>query len=178
MTWDKGREQIEAMLAQHHLERVPADPAEAHYLLQRARVHRATAEANADDDPEIAYDALYAAARKALTAILRQQGLRPTRQGGHEAVISAAEAQLVPPAGPTLRPYRRLRDRNQGDYMASEGAIEPEDVRADIGKAEAIVQEHRPVPPIQTLRCCDPWGQPARFRSQSPVVGSAQPRTS
>lgn len=73
--------------------------------------------------------------------MLRQQGLRPTRAGGHEAVITAAEAQLVPPAGAVLRPYRRLRDRrNRGDYLASEGAVEPDDVRADLRAATAIVE--------------------------------------
>jgi len=46
-------------------------------------------------------------------------------------VIQAAEAQLVPPAGPILRPYRRLRRiRGAGDYQASEGAVNPEDVEA------------------------------------------------
>lgn len=109
MTWAKGRDLVERLLAQGHLEQVPANPDEAQYLIERARRHLETAEREASDDPEIAYDALYGAARKALTAVLRQQGLRPTRSGGHEAVIQAAEAQLVPPLGTVLRPYRRLR---------------------------------------------------------------------
>ena len=69
----------------------------------------ATAAELADDDPEIAYDALYAAARKALTAVLQQQGLRPTQAGGHEAVIQAA------------------------------GALSADDVRSDLPFAAAIV---------------------------------------
>ena len=140
MSWPKGSDVIEDLLSRGHLEQVPANPDEAAYLLERALTHLKTAEREAEEDPEIAYDALYAAARKALTAILRQQGLRPTRAGGHEAVIEAAEAQLVPPAGPVLRPYRRLRrQRGQGDYMASEGAISPNAVRADLQAATAIV---------------------------------------
>ncbi len=140
MSWDKGREVIEELMTRGHLEQVAADPAEATYLLERARTHLRTSAREAEDDPEIAYDALYAAARKALTAVLRQQGLRPTRGGGHEAVIHAAEAQLVPPLGQVLRPYRRLRrQRGQGDYQASEGAISPDDVRADLLAATAIV---------------------------------------
>jgi hypothetical protein len=99
-------------------------------------------------DPEIAYDALYGAARKALTAVLRQQGLRPTREGGHEVVIQAAEAQLVPPAGPILRPYRRLRRvRGAGDYQASEGAVHPEDVETDLPVAEKIVDSAADIVP-------------------------------
>ena len=64
MTWGKGREVIERLLDQRHLERVTADPDEAQYLIGRARRHLLTAGREADDDPEIAYDALYAAARK------------------------------------------------------------------------------------------------------------------
>ncbi|HEY0891169.1 MAG TPA: hypothetical protein VGE38_16315 [Nocardioides sp.] len=105
MSWHKGAATIEDLLDQGHLERVEANPDEATYLVDRARTHLETAARNMEADPEIAYDALYAAARKALTALLRQQGLRPTQKGGHEAVIQAAEAQLVPPAGPILRPY-------------------------------------------------------------------------
>lgn len=152
MTWNKGREVIENLLAQQHLERVPADPDEAQYLIDRARRHLQTAVREADDDPEIAYDALYAAARKALTAVLMQQGLRPTRAGGHEVVIQAAEAQLVPPLGAVLRPFRRLRrQRGQGDYMASEGAIAGDDVRADIPSAAAIVDAAARVIPEMTV---------------------------
>jgi hypothetical protein len=140
MSWDKGRSTITELLGAGHLERVPANSDEAEYLLVVARRHLITAQDLAGDDPEIAYDALYAAARKALTAVLIQQGLRPTRAGGHEAVIQAALAQFVPPLGDVLRPYRRLRrQRAQGDYLASEGAISSDDVNSDLPAAAAIV---------------------------------------
>jgi len=148
MSWSKGQNIVEGLLAEAHLEQVPANPDEAQYLLLRARDHLGTAAREAETDPEIAYDALYAAARKALTAVLRQQGLRPTRAGGHEVVIQVAEAQLVPPLGAVLRPYRRMRRmRGQGDYMASEGAITAEDVRADLPAATAIVEAAEKVVP-------------------------------
>lgn len=140
MSWPKGAEVIEELLRRGHLERVPANPDDAAYLLGKAQTHLESATTLCESDPELAYDALYAAARKALTAVLRQQGLRPTRAGGHEAVIEAVEAQLVPPAGPILRPYRRLkRTRGGGDYEASEGEVHPDDVRADLPVAEKIV---------------------------------------
>ena len=83
-----------------------------------------------------------------MTAVLRQQGLRPTREGGHEAVIQAAEAQLVPPAGPILGPYRRLRRmRGAGNYQAAEGAVRPDDVRADLPIADKIVEAAAEVVP-------------------------------
>ena len=148
MSWGKGQDVIEDLLNRGHLEQVPANPDEAQYLLGRSRVHLDTAARMVDDDPEIAYDALYAAARKALTAVLRQQGLRPTREGGHEAVIQATEAQLVPPLGAVLRPYRRLRrQRGKADYMASEGAISPDDVLADLPAATAVVTAAEKVVP-------------------------------
>jgi hypothetical protein len=140
VSWEKGRDVIEDLLERRHLERVTGNPEEGRHLLAKARTHLATATATAEADPEIAYDALYAAARKALTALLVEQGLRPTREGGHEAVIEAAEAQFVPPTGDTLRPYRRLRRRRaQGDYQGVEAAIHPDDVKGDLPSAAAIV---------------------------------------
>jgi hypothetical protein len=148
MSWDKGRATINELVAAAHLERVPANADEAQYLLGVAARHLITARDLATDDPEIAYDALYAAARKALTAVLIQQGLRPTRAGGHEAVIQAALAQFVPPLGDVLKPYRRLRrQRAQGDYLASEGAISSEDVNADLPASTAIVDAATRVAP-------------------------------
>ncbi len=141
MSWEKGIEVIEALLRAGRLEQVIANPDEAHYLLDRAHTHLATAAKTAIDHPEIAYDALYAAARKALTALLVQQGLRPTRAGGHEAVIQAAQAQLVPPLGPVLKPYRRLRRvRGGGDHLTSQGALSADDVTVDLPVATAIVE--------------------------------------
>ena len=148
MSWDKGADAIEEFLTTGQLEQVIADSDEAAYLLAKARTHLDTAEKNADQDPEIAYDALYAAARKALTAVLVQQGLRPTRLGGHEAVIAAVEAQLVPPLGEVLRPYRRLRRvRAGGDYLASSSAVSAGDVTADLPVAAAIVDAARKIVP-------------------------------
>jgi hypothetical protein len=50
-----------------------------------------------------------------------------SRSAASPVLIHAAEAQLTPPLGAVLRPYRRLRrQRAQGDYLASEGAISPD----------------------------------------------------
>ena len=76
MTWQKGADAIEDLLGRGHLERVPANTAEAEHLLAKADAHLKTAATLASTDPEIAYDALYAASRKALSALLIQQGLR------------------------------------------------------------------------------------------------------
>ena len=57
MTWEKGRESIELLLRQGHLEQVIANPDEARHLVGRARTHLSTAAETAEADPEIAYDA-------------------------------------------------------------------------------------------------------------------------
>ena len=66
-------------------------------------------------DPEGAYVLAYDAVRKAATALLAQQGLRPTSTGGHIAVAEAMHAQF--PDVPGLRSLDRLRRRrNQAEY--------------------------------------------------------------
>ena len=148
MSWDKGCDVIQDLLDRGHLECVPANEAEAEYLLEKARAHLGTAGAVAQTGAEIACDAHYAAARKALTALLVQQGLRPTRAGGHEVVIQAATAQLVPPLGDVLRPFLRLkRRRGDADYAGSEDEIHPDDIPA----AEAIVDAAARVLPQLTV---------------------------
>ncbi|MDQ1295965.1 MAG: hypothetical protein QG608_3852 [Actinomycetota bacterium] len=140
MSWEKGRDTIEGLLLRGHLEQVPGNEKEAGHLLAKARSHLNTAQMVSGTDPEIAYGALYAAARKALTALLVQQGLRPTRAGGHEAAIEAAHAQLVPPLGDVLRPMRRIkRRRNSGDYSGAEDQLHEEDIEADLPAASAVV---------------------------------------
>lgn len=152
MTWQKGRDAIEDLLGRGHLERVPANTAEAEHLLAKADAHLKTAVTVASTDPEIAYDALYAASRKALSALLLQQGLRPTRSGGHEVTIEAAYAQLVPPLGDVLRPFRRIkRRRNDGDYAGSEDQIHEDDIHADLPAATAIVDAVSRVLPQLTV---------------------------
>lgn len=152
MSWEKGRDTIEELILRGHLERVQANELEAEHLLRKARAHLTTAAAVASTDPEIAYDALYAAARKALTALLVRQGLRPTRAGGHEVTIEAAQAQLVPPLAGVLRPFRRIkRRRHAGDYAGSEDQIHEEDIHADLPAAVAIVDAVSRVLPQLTV---------------------------
>lgn len=127
-TWQKGRADVDALLGSGRVEEVPANLPGAVGLVERARTHLRSAAALADDDVELAYDALHAANRKALTAVLLAQGLRPTREGGHTAVYDVVRAQLVPPLGAILAPYSRIRRmRNAGDYL-DELAARPADV--------------------------------------------------
>jgi YD repeat-containing protein len=61
-----------------------------------------------DEDPEGAYTLAYDAARRALTAVLQNQGPRATSRGGHTAVYEAVRAQLDPPLGSILRPFTNM----------------------------------------------------------------------
>lgn len=96
MKWEQGRGAIDRMLANSELQRVPASREQAERLLAQARVHVASALQVCDTDPPGGYALAYDGARKALTAILENQGLRPTTRGGHLAVSEAVRAQLDP----------------------------------------------------------------------------------
>lgn len=91
------------MLADGELERVQASREHAGRLLNQARRHLDSAQATCESDPEGAHGTLYDAGRKALWAILANQGLRPTTKGGHLAVYHAVKRQLDPPMGQQLR---------------------------------------------------------------------------
>ncbi|MEV4343754.1 hypothetical protein AB0J83_04680 [Actinoplanes sp. NPDC049596] len=141
MRWDQGRGAIEGMLERGELERVPASREHSDVLLAQSRRHLASAGAIATTDPAGAYQLMYDAARKALAAVLENQGLRATSRGGHIAVRDAMSSQLDPPLGAVLRPYDRLRRRrNQVEYPSS-GApgVDRDEVERDLPKVEQII---------------------------------------
>jgi hypothetical protein len=141
MRWNQGRAEIERMLADSQLQRVRAGRDHSDRLIKQAREHLASAETICDSDPAGGYAMAYDAARKALTSILENQGLRPTTRGGHLATYDAVRAQLDPPLGHELRPFDRMRrQRHEVEYPRSDAPeMTREDVREDIPKARAIV---------------------------------------
>jgi hypothetical protein len=78
------------------------------FSLLKAHHHLSAVQAIVTIDPVGAYQLLYDSARKALAAVLENEGLRATSRGGHIAVLDAVSAQLDPPLGPILRPFDRL----------------------------------------------------------------------
>jgi hypothetical protein len=142
MRWQQGRAVLDGMMARGELERVPASRDHADVLVGQARQHLDSARAIAGGDPVGGYQLLYDAARKALAAVLENQGLRATSRGGHIAVRDAVSAQLDPPLGTVLRPFDRLRRRrNQAEYPSAEHpGVEAEDVERDIPKVEQILE--------------------------------------
>lgn len=141
MRWNQGRVTIDRMLANRELQRVPASREHADRLVLQARKHLISANEICEDDPAGGYTLVYDAARKALTAVLENQGLRPTTHGGHLAVYEAVRAQLDPPMGQVLRPFDRIRrQRHDVEYPPTDAPqVGTDDVREDAPKAATIV---------------------------------------
>jgi hypothetical protein len=141
MRWEQGRAGIDRMLANAELQRVPPSREQADSLIAQARIHLASAASICDQDPQGAYALTYDAARKALTAVVENQGLRPTTRGGHLAAYDAVRAQLDPPLGKVLRPFDRMRrQRHDAEYPPLNAPpLTADDVREDIPKATEIV---------------------------------------
>ena len=142
MRWNQGRTEIDKLIADGELQRVPPNREHADQLLVQSRKDLASAELLLDSNPKRAYESLYDAARMALTAILENEGLRPTNRGGHIAPYSAVIAQLDPPMGAILRPFDRMRrTRNRSEYPSfTTPDVTPDNVRADLPVAESIVE--------------------------------------
>ncbi len=97
MRWNQGRAEIDKLIADGELQRVPSNREHADQLLAQARKDLASAELLRDDNPKRAYESLYDAARMALTAVLENEGLRPTSRGGHIAPYTVSLLSLTRP---------------------------------------------------------------------------------
>lgn len=142
MRWEQGRATLEGMLSRGEIQKVVASRRQAEELLVQAGKHLATARLAMESDPIGAYQLLYDAARKALCAVLENQGLRAGSRGGHIAVYEAVSAQLDPPLGQSLRPFDRMRRRrNEAEYPSlGSPSFSADDVQADMAKVETIME--------------------------------------
>lgn len=142
--WSKGAGTIEVLLTRDELEVVPATEDTVTSLLVMAEGHTSAADGCLALDPASAYTLAYDAARKAATALLGHQGLRPTTRGGHLAVVDAMEAQF--PGVPGLTALDRLRRRrNQSEYPdpAGHDRITEEEAREAISVARTAIDSAR-----------------------------------
>lgn len=113
--WSRGESDIEAMVSRGDLEGIKGSATDGGRLLDEARTRLRTGE-NAADDPSGAFTLVYDAARLACTALLAQQGLRPTRSGGHVGVQDAMRAQF----GDGFRDFGWMRRRrNEVEYPST-----------------------------------------------------------
>jgi HEPN domain len=139
--WEQGRSTIERLLKEQRLQRVTASRDHAVRMLAQARLYAASSHQLIATNPDGAYVLAYDAARKALTAVLENQGLRPTSRGGHVATIDAVRAQLDPPLGTVLRPVDRMRTRrNRVEYPdANVPPVTKEEVTETLPKVDAVL---------------------------------------
>ncbi|HEX9516407.1 MAG TPA: hypothetical protein VF940_09570 [Streptosporangiaceae bacterium] len=116
--WARGEAEIEQLLSRRELEHVTGAAADGRPLLRQAKTTAATAATLVQTDAYSAYILAYDAARFACTALLAQQGLRPTTSGGHTAVATAVQAQF----GLGFRPFATMRRRrNELEYPHTPG---------------------------------------------------------
>lgn len=132
--WTMGEAEIEKLLTERQLQQVQGGQANGEHLIEKATRTLATATEIANDDPDSAYVLAYDAARYACTALLAQQGLRPTTSGGHYAVELALRAQF----GAGFRAFGAMRRRrHELEYPTGPGET------TTVGEAtEAIEDAH------------------------------------
>ena len=153
--WPQGQVEVQGLIDRGELSTVPASAVQAEALLADAARHFRSAEAIAASDPSAAYAVMYDGARKALAAILAQQGLRATSKGGHLAVQNAVEAQFGQ-ARQVVRPFGRIRRRrNDAEYPSLDNpAIDTDEVLRDIPKGRALAEAAAKILPEM-----GPWSQ-------------------
>src|SRR6266511_3373278 len=139
MRWQQGRDTLDSMINRGELERVPASREQADLLLAQAHQHVSSARAIAESDPAGAYQLLYDAARKALAAVLENQGLRATSRGG--------DALHQTQRGPRHRrgPLHVALTRHQLNRQVMRYVTKRLQLEARNGPSEQIVQQgHSP----------------------------------
>lgn len=141
--WEQGRAEIDMMIVEGKVDRVHSDRKLADVYLSQAVKHLDTAKAAIDTDPVASLQIAYDAARKALVAVMENQGLRPTIRGGHKAVEDTARAQLDPPLGALVSNFGWLRvKRHESEYPNFERpGIERADASTAIEISADIVQK-------------------------------------
>lgn len=92
--WKRGETTVERLLASGDLDAIGKSVSDGSAVMEQAKRRLKVAEAALVIDPDAAYTNAYDAARLAATALLTQQGLRPTTAGGHRAVEEALLAQF------------------------------------------------------------------------------------
>jgi hypothetical protein len=117
VTWARGQDDVERLLADGELEPVPPNIEHAERLLDEARRHHDSATALEGADAPGCLQLSYDCARKACLALLAAQGLRSTSRGGHGAVQDAVRAQFGGDQMRVFNAYSRLRRRrNNSEY--------------------------------------------------------------
>jgi hypothetical protein len=143
--WPVGEAEVQNLIDEGELQQVAPSDEHADFLLDQADIHLISAAKLVNDDPSGALAMLYDAARKAMTAPLARQGLRPTSKNGHRAVQEGVEAQLGANARKVVRTFRALRlRRHDSEYPGVETpTITTEEVTLALEDSRDIVSAMR-----------------------------------
>jgi hypothetical protein len=143
--WERGAAEIEEALKQRTLQAITGEAADGETLLARAERTIATAWGISRTDPTSAFVLVYDAARQAGTALLAQQGLRPTTNGGHYAVERALRAQF----GAGMKAFGAMRRRrNELEYPDVSGDdVAQEELAEALLDAQRIIDAARKLLP-------------------------------
>lgn len=106
---------VEALLVSGRLERIAPDLRAASIRIAKAEQHLATAQMLLGQDNEVAYTALYDAARKAATAHMLARGMRAStsKPGAHEAVGIYLVEMVTDHIG-SVGKFHRIRSKRNG----------------------------------------------------------------
>lgn len=141
-----GSRKIQELLDLADLQKIQGGDANGQPLLDKATRTLASALALQTADADSSYALAYDAACFACTALLAQQGLRPTTKGGHYAVEQAMRAQFQT----HFRTFGALRRRrNELEYPTAHNlgvepteAVEAHDIAAQIVEAATKLLPH------------------------------------
>lgn len=140
--WAQGRAVVDDLLKRGQLERVAASRDLADLMIDQAVKHLESARLLAPVDTAGAFQLAYDAARKALAAVLANQGLRARGAGAHATLYEAVRAQLHPPLGRDLEPFGWMRPlRNDTEYPSLDRPVATaDDVEEATAAAAVIIQ--------------------------------------
>jgi hypothetical protein len=156
MTWEPGREQVQALIDAGEVDPVTPDLAIARRMQEDAARHLATASAAKQaGDLSGAYQLAYDALRKSAASLLEAQGLRVTSRGGHLAVQEAVTAQFSASVR-AFRSFGRIRRaRNNFEYPSSNT---PGPSGDDVDDAVTVAtQVHKAATTILDQEMLTPW---------------------
>lgn len=149
MTWQKGRDEVQRLLAAGSLEPVSGAAADGTSLLESAGHLLESAAREASANPEASYVLAYDAARKSCAALLAQQGLRTKSSGHHVTTELVVRAQF---GGPFDAFAALRRRRSEVEYPRYSGDVVTELEAFDaITKARAIHDAAAKLLPTLTL---------------------------
>ena len=153
--WPFGEAYVEKLIKDGELDSVAPDRSLALKYIEQAEQHLKGSEAAHEVDPTGSFNLAYDAARKAMTALLLTQGLRPKGDGGHRVVQEAVLHQVGEAGQEVFGQFRWMRQlRNDSQYPAvGKPVAGPDEATEARTAAQDIIEKAsqlvRVLPPFQ-----------------------------